>query len=301
MGSAESSTAREVTESGFVRGDSIRYSGSFEAGQAGWIADSTGTTRRLGLTGAENTSSSGRKVSETLGMSESGLVRGRSTRYSGTTEYGSSAWVGTAAGVTTRLGLVDAVHTGTGNYQFSETTALVDAGFVAGYSQRLNGDSTLDGQTAWIYDTHQEQLTNLVFSVRATDGYAYSAVTTLFEDGRAIGNYTLFIGTTNAGSRPFVYLPGLGGFDLGSNMDVSLSTAGWDYFSSGTVQVTGLLMTQSGYIVGGGDPFGNTGSGLFVISTIPEPAAAGFILASISSACAMLRRRSRATLKSPCA
>ena len=74
---------------------------------------------------------------------------------------------------------------------------LNDAGQVTGIALRYDG-ATEVGQTAWFYDDDLDQTFGMDFSVRASDGFAFSDTTYLGEDGLMLGYYTLFDDITSA-------------------------------------------------------------------------------------------------------
>jgi len=285
----ERSTIQQVNEAGTGRGSSVRYNASNTTiGQGAWQASSNGTTTRIGLFTANFTQTGGTQFSETLAMNSSGAISGRSYLYAGSNYNGEAAWVASSNGTTTRVGLTSAVYSTDIGGQISAVTSLVNGGFVAGYSNRYNGNGGQDGQTAWVYDIASGLIHSLEFSVRPSDGFAFSEVIRLFDDGFAVGNYTLFSGQTNLGSRPFAFLPGLGAFDLGTNMNVSLTTAGWDFFNSGP------LANSSRLIAGFGDPLGASGAGIYLLSAVPEPSTWALLGCGVFVMAAFHRRKRRA-------
>lgn len=281
--------SREITESGYVRGFSNRASG----GEATWVANAaTGVTTRTGLFdqggGNEFTANDGYQLSvnddfnSDFELTESGYLHGYSQRYNGGAEFlGRGVWLASAiSGTTVRVGEFDAVHTSDIDYQYSEVTALKESGFAAGYSERYNGDATQDGQTAWLYDLNTNQPFTLELSVRPSDGYAYSTVSYLSENGVAVGYYNLFSGETFVGNRAFAYLPGEGAFDIGSNIDIALGAEGWAAFTSGQ-------LAEGNFILGSGELDGFEGAGVFLV--VPEPGSGVLLL--LGAACGLIRRR----------
>lgn len=285
---SQTSTPEILTESGIVGGSSSRYGGGeIYLGQSAWISPSDATTTRVGLTTAEFTRADGWKFSAIDAISESGKIAGFSSRYNGgSADLGQAAWVATLGGSTQRVGLTDARHTAGNGTQFSEVTKLTESGYAAGWSDRYEAAVEV-GQTAWVFDINASVLTPFVFSTRASDGYAYSEVISLLENGWTLGTYTLFDGAgVDLGNRAFVWMPGGTAFDLGSNIEGGLSAAD---FANLLASSDGTL---SGLVAGSGTPLSNSGQAVYLAQAVPEPSpvallvVAGGILAMV-----FLRRR----------
>ena len=84
----------KITESGYVAGYSLLYTGT-STGTGLWVASaSTGATTRVGLTDAVHTrSSDGYQTGAITDLTESGYACGYSARFVGTTMKGATAWV----------------------------------------------------------------------------------------------------------------------------------------------------------------------------------------------------------------
>ncbi|HEY5704769.1 MAG TPA: hypothetical protein VIS96_04265 [Terrimicrobiaceae bacterium] len=270
-----------LTDSGYAIGGSTLYNGeTVGLGQAAWIANTSGTTR-IGLYDEQNPSSprefttlTGAYRSFARDVTESGLVIGESARYLADSSFGgNAAWVATSSGTTTRIGLLDAVHTSASGIQSSGAAFVTESGFVAGSSTRYNGDETQDGQTAWLFDLSSGETVPFELSVRPSDGFAFSSVIRLTEEGLALGYYALFDGEASLGDRAFAYLPGRGFFDIGSNLDSPLDSAGWDYLANA------FLGNSDGFIVGQGDPLGSEASsqGVYLVQAVPEASTSAFL------------------------
>lgn len=126
------STVESLTESGWARGQSASFN-EFNAGISAWLASTSGTTVRIGLTDAAHTNGGGLDSSYTENLTESGWVSGFSHRYDHDDERGQSAWLANVSG-TVRVGLFDAEHTGADGEQFSAVDELAESGWALGHS-----------------------------------------------------------------------------------------------------------------------------------------------------------------------
>lgn len=179
---------------GFVTGSSSRYSGSKDLGSSAWLYQNN-LTQRIGLTGAEHTRSDGQQWSGASRINRSGDAIGSSTRYSGNSNVGNSAWL-FHDGITTRLGFTDSAHTNpVDGYQQSTANRLNDAGDVAGTSTRYSSQGGQNGQSAWFYqngETHRIGLFNSEHTLN--NGYQSSSVSGLNQAGQTIGSSARTIG-----------------------------------------------------------------------------------------------------------
>ncbi len=252
-----------LTDSGYVAGWSRRFGPGDTArarsrGFSTWLYDGSSTTR-VGLFDVDHTRSDGDQFSHISHLTDSGYAAGTSNQRTG----GRSAWFydGSSA---TRIGDFDAVHTrSTDGYQDSDVTRLTESGYAAGYSSRFDGEVSL-GQTGWIYDPVADTQISIILSERS-DGYAYSYVSFLGEDGLGLGSYVLFdAADANLGGRAFAWTPESGAVDLGALVAGGLSAAGWSALY-GAIRENGLDQ-----IVGGG--ILPTGGWLaYLLVPIPEP------------------------------
>lgn len=243
----------ELTETGYVRGISSRYGGATDLGQSAWLYDSsTATTARLGFYDAAHTFASGYQYSLATQLTESGYAAGYS-RMAASQGISQSAWLYTApSDTTTRIGLFDAIHTRSDGNQSSSVSALTESGFVAGGSSRFSGMADR-GTTAWIYDATTDTIDSILLSVRS-DGYAFSSVSVLSDDGLALGSYRFYdAGGSDLGLRAFAWAPGDGAVDLGSIAGDGLAAEGWSYLAS-AIHADGLgRIIGAGRLATGGD------------------------------------------------
>lgn len=192
---------------GHVAGYSYRYTGvSTSNGRDVWAWNGT-TTTQIGLTGAGYVSSAGTQASILVAQNAAGQVTGYSSRYTGVGTYNgqdSWAWNGTA---TTQIGLTGGASTGSAGYQVSSPQFQNAAGQVAGYSQRITGVSTNNGQHAWAWNsttTTQIGLTGGAYTGSA--GRQFSTLLSQNEAGQVVGHSTRYTGVdTNNGQDAWVW------------------------------------------------------------------------------------------------
>jgi hypothetical protein len=270
------SVTDQLNEAGQVSGYSYRWNGgSVYLGQSAWLYNGA-TTTNIGLVGPEHTRNDGRKDSFNDGLNEVGQVIGHSMRFNGgSTDLGQSAWVYNGT-TTVNIGLTSPAYTRTDGYKFSLAEQLNDSGQVGGYSYRYNGSGTQLGQDAWFYDSTLAQTIPLELSSR-NDGYAYSSIEYLGNDGLALGNYRLFDGLNNdLGLHAFYFSIADGLHDLGSLVNGGVTANGWQFLAdairaNGKVRILGygILTPQSG---------GQTA--YLLTSAVPEPPP-GVVLGSV--------------------
>ena len=258
----------QLTESGLVAGYSKRYTGSQDMGQSAWLYDGI-TTRPIGLTDPEHTRSDGYRVSTPQWLTESGLVTGYSNRYAGSPCMGRTVWL--YDGTTTRpIGLTDPTHTRDDGYRCSYISGITESGFVGGFSFRYNGGPTELGRTAWVYDPLADTTVALIGSVRS-DGYAFSKVLYLGDDGLVLGYYEWFApDDTDLGNRAFAWTPSAGFTALDLMVAGGLEANGWEQLYKA------YKASAAGQILGYGKRLDQTGGEMAYLltptaTTIPEP------------------------------
>ena len=196
-----------------------------------------------------------------VGVAANGYTIGTSRM---TATGGQSAWLASPADASTRLiGLADGTYTGGSknghDLRTSVPTHVTSSGFVAGYSLRYHWDFTAEGQTAWVYNSEKDRYVKFVFSARPSDGYAFSQVHALLENGIAVGSYRKFGDDgSDLGDRAFVWVTGRGAYDLGSILDVDPAEAGWEHLARGVV------VNAAGILAGHGVPAESASQGVFL-------------------------------------
>lgn len=217
-----------LNNAGQAIGLSNRYNGGSEfQGRTAWFYDQ-GTTRAIGLTDSEHTRDDGYKFNTAEALNEAGHVVGAADRFNGgLIDLGRSIWF--FDGTTTKsIGLTDSLHAREDGYQQNTVLELNEAGQVAGLAWRYNGEDTDLGRTAWLYDSESDQTFDLTISSRS-DGYAFSAIAYLTDDGLAVGRYELFNELDESlGERVFSFTQEDGVRDLGMMVTGGLEASGWE-------------------------------------------------------------------------
>jgi hypothetical protein len=283
-----------LAESGYATGTSYRYGGGAALlGESAWVYDpSDHSTTRAGLFDGVHVRSDGYASSAPSLLTDSGYVAGGSSQFpagAGNFAQGDSAWVYDPSDhSTTRVGLFDGPYVreedGAGE---SSADFLTESGFVAGFSLRYGSGFTDLGQTAWVYDASTDaQSAAFLFSERS-DGYAYSSVSFLGEDGLALGSYTLFDAEdADLGSRAFAWTPEDGAVDLGSLVAGGLTAEGWSYLAS-AIRANGLdQILGQGRLLTGGDL-------AYLLVPVPEPGTGWLVAAALLGLAQRGRRKAR--------
>ena len=242
-----------VNESGQAFGTATRYDGTStsDLGRTTWMY-SDGNTTEISLRGTEFTTNTGYIWSNGTDLNDAGQMIGQSRRYNGgTIQLGEGAWF-YSDGITKEIGLEGAIFTRSDNYQFNTAQILNVAGQVAGYAERYAG-STAIGQSAWLYDMSIDQTYSMDLSIRS-DGYAYSRILYLGDDGLALGYYELFgADDSMLGIRAFSFTSTDGPIDLGRLIIGGIDSTDWQYLANavradntGQIFGYGLLDDMSG-------------------------------------------------------
>lgn len=277
--------ATQLNNSGIVVGYADRWNGgSLSKGRSAWYYNGS-STMNIALTDTEHTRDDGYQHSTLRTLQESGHVAGTSSRYNGGNTYlGQSTWQFDGS-TTVMIGLDDVEFIRNDGFMYSSVSRAV-GGFVIGDTDRYNGVAD-NGQSGWFYDSATGQTIDLTFSVRSSDGYAFSSPTILTEDGIVLGQYTLFDAMDNdLGMRAFYYTMDDGMLDLGGLVAGSLSTKGWEWLE--TTTFTNGVNQISGYGLLNGQPSGRMS---YLLTQIPEPGSAGIM--AIFAICILARSRRR--------
>jgi hypothetical protein len=259
-----------INEAGQVSGVAKRYAGgSAELGQSVWLYDG-GATVDVGLTGTEHTRGDAYKHSEAIALNDAGLVLGNSRRYSADAYFGQSAWLYDGA-TTIDIGLTGPEHTDGEGYKYSAAVAMNAAGQAIGFSTRYV-DGFSSGQDAWLYDPVLGQTIPLRPWL-SSDGYAYSEVNYLGDDGLVLGTYELYDEYDfPLGERAFYFTITDGVQDLGSLVVGGLEVNGWEFLE------LARTANNSGQILGFGRHTQSGGELPFLLTPVPEPSTNSLLL-----------------------
>jgi hypothetical protein len=168
----------------------------------------------LGFDDLAHTTSSGFKYSEARQLNEAGQVIGRSDRFNGSDDLGSTAWLYNGAS-TIDIGLTGGEHTRSDGYKSSLTEQLNEAGRVRGYSRRYNGNAEL-GVTSWLYNGATTIAIGLTGAEQTRDdGYNLNFTSELNEAGHVIGFSRRFNGGSNDLGQSFWLYNGASTIDIG--------------------------------------------------------------------------------------
>lgn len=246
------SFTRRINEAGQVLGGSFATSG-WEI----WIYDS-GNYTTIGLTGAEHTRPDGGRTNSPNSLNNAGQVTGSAYRYDGADHKGTSAWFydGTQ---TVEIGLLDTEHTSGAGARRSVDQWLNDAGQVAGYSWRYNGQSSQHGQTAWLYNGTQTINLSLGGAEHTRDdGYEWSEVEVLKDTGYVLGHSKRYSGSADNGQSVWLYN---GSETVHIGLVDAEHTRG-DGYKFSESRYTHRVATSSGFVIGESKRFdGNTDMG----------------------------------------
>lgn len=196
------SKADELTESGFARGVSNRYNGSFPIGESAWLYDGASVVE-IGLIGPEHTGPGGSRHNRGRQMNESGQVIGYHSLAIQTESFNAWLYDGTT---TIEIGFTGPGYIRDDGYRAIAAIQLNEAGHVLGYSRRYSGSTDM-GLTAWLYDgamTIDIGLTDAEYT-RANDGYKSSSASQINEAGQAAGVSSRFSGSTSLGNSAWLY------------------------------------------------------------------------------------------------
>lgn len=211
--SEQTSSLVTLTETGYSGGHSVRILSGMYGGQGAWVANPSGSTVRVGLTGAANTlSTSGTQESTLQYVTNSGSAGGYSRHAVGNVFRGQDTWVSTFSGGTVQVGFSGGIYTASDGTQQSDFNILPSgvmknsSGYVAGESVHYNGASS-NGVAAWVAGSATGQTKRV--GLTGTDytlgnGYEWSQVDFLTDSGYAAGYSDRYFGSYR-GSTAWVY------------------------------------------------------------------------------------------------
>ncbi|MDP9175105.1 MAG: DUF3466 family protein [Planctomycetota bacterium] len=286
------SIAQQLNNSGQVIGYSKRYNGQNGVllGQDPWRYDGT-STQQMGLTGGVYSYSffgNGTfQMSVAQQINNAGQVIGYSNRYDASgNSLGQDAWY--FNGATQPIGLSGGVHSyaGAGGiFQSSTAQQINKSGQVVGTSNRYDSSGNSLGQDGWFFDPATDVTTSLQFSVDSANNFSSTSPEILTDTGVVLGQYELYVGSTDEGLRAFYWSLSNGFYDLGSLVSGGLTAAGWQDLALVDVSsVPGALGTAGDgspqYIAGVGSINGQYGNGTeyLLSASVPEPRMPSLVL-----------------------
>jgi hypothetical protein len=256
------SEAFELTESGQVIGRSNRYTFIGDVpvvGYSAWIYDGA-TTVEVGFTGVEHTRNDGKKESYPYDLNESGLVIGISQRYSGSSTFGSSAWLYDGSS-TIDIGLTGADYTADNGSKSSFVAELNEAGQVVGGSRRYNGGSFFAnlGNTAWLYVGGARTEIGLMDNEHTnSSGYQSNFTEQLNEAGQVSGYAYLYNGgNTQLGQSAWLY-DGTNTVHIGLTGAEHTRNDGYRYNSVSELHEAGTVLGYTNRYNGGSTEMGRS-------------------------------------------
>ncbi len=243
------SDTQELNNAGQVIGYANRYGAAGAGtGRSAWLYDGSSTVN-VGLTGSEHTrSTDDYKYGNAQFLGSSGNAIGYSERYAAAgAALGRSAWFYDGSS-TADISLTDATHTrSTDGYRFSYAEFMNSADQAAGFAYRYGAGGGFIGQSAWYFNGTATIALNPL-SLRS-DGYAYSDVAWLGDDGLLLGTYTLFDGLdNNLGSRAFWFTEAEGVFDLGTLVGDSFTDQDWGLLATAVAANLDQLVIGAGLL-----------------------------------------------------
>jgi hypothetical protein len=186
-------------------------------GDDAWLySPTTNTTQKIGFYDALHTVGvNGAHADEIVALNASGQVAGTANHFqngvAGMLPYnGQDAWIYfPATHLTQQIGLVDAAHTQTGDYSYHKPIAINDAGQIAGYSSRFNGNTDI-GQDAWLYAsaTNTTKVIGLTDAAHTqTGGYLFNQPNAMNAVGQVAGFAKRYAGSVDEGQDAWLYSP----------------------------------------------------------------------------------------------
>lgn len=247
-----------------VIGRSFRYNAQGSNGESAWIY-ANGTTRKIGLTDAAHTGSSGFQFNRAQMISKFGHVLGSATRSNQNDSGGTSVWVFNTQ-TTRRIGLTDALHTSPSGFQISEGIDINSTGDAIGRSSRYTGPFI--SNSGWFYNSLSNQTIPLVFST-SVNNEANTNPMIVLDNRTVLGTYLDYSNNTN---KLFWWSQADGVFDITNFVPGGLQAANWQSLRTVFSSVTPGSFDGT-TIVGIGTATGIGGNSVYILTPIPTPGA----------------------------
>jgi hypothetical protein len=183
-------TAKQVTDTGFARGTSIRFgSGGTGVGYSAWVADfGTGLTTRVGLFDATHTTTSGIQYSDVTGLTDAGLAWGYSTRYQNETTKGQTAWIYDL--VSSSQTIFELSVRASDGYAFSQIDAVNAQGLALGRYTYFDGAGTDLGLRPFVWSAELgvvDIFDSVTGQTLSNEWASLAAGSSLFDSGWILG------------------------------------------------------------------------------------------------------------------
>lgn len=193
-----------VNKAGQAVGTTLRYQGATQSGRSAWIYQN-GASVEIGLTGTQHFGTDGSLYNDIDSLNETGQVIGHNTKYSGSGYIGRAAWFYNGS-QSSEVGLRGTGYSrASDGYQYVDAQFLTDSGWVAGQSNRYNGDIFL-GLSAWVDDGSGASQVGYVDAQHTRDdGYQESSIEFINESGQIVGSSLSYTGGVADGISYWFY------------------------------------------------------------------------------------------------
>ena len=273
-GNMQDSVPAQLNSTGQVIGYSFRFfNSSTSLGQDAWIF-SGGTTKEIGLTGANYSyipsgQSTPYEASTPFGLNDSGQVAGATERFNASgANLGFDSWFYNGS-TTLFVGLTGGNYsytytgTGGGTFEYSTPTALNGSGAIIGSANRYSSSGASLGSDAWLYQggtTQKIGLSGANYAYSASGGTFESGVTNAISDsGKVAGSSACYNASGNSlGNDVWLY-------NGATTQVINPTTATYTHAFTGTgggafENATFTQMNAAGQVIGTANRYSTFGS-----------------------------------------
>jgi hypothetical protein len=233
-------------------GQSTRMEGGLRLGTTVWSWTPQRGQVVHGYRDAAHTSADGYRYSEILHVSRSGVIAGRSNRYSPSRSLGRTGWVWIDA-QTYRVGPEDDLHTNTEGTRSCEPRFWIDDEFVGGEATTYNDEGNF-GQSVWV-----QRIGGVAERIGFIDELHISTVTGLSSSdallsaasGAIAGVSSRYASTSGFGQTAWIWTPGHGTTQVGLVDELHTSGDGVQSSAVGAVSSNSRWAVGTSRIRGG--------------------------------------------------
>ena len=239
----QSSTPERQNRAGQVVGYSTRYTAQGATnGIDAWVWNGA-TTTQIGLIGGVYSGVDGTRASTPVSQTESGLVTGYSSHYSGTgTNLGQDSWLFTGNS-TVQIGLTGGPYVASDGRRSSRPSHLSEDGRVIGYSTRYPEAGASNGQDAWVWNGVSTVQIGLPGGEHTGNG-GYQFTNAPLANAQYISGYSnRYKGTNTANGQDAWIWNGLETVQIGLTGGAYTGSSGYQFSKS-------ELLSDSGRVVG---------------------------------------------------